>query len=275
MVVDVHSHDFPDAIAPRAMAGMSRMTEGTLWAVGDGTLTNHLDHLECAGVDRAVSCPIATKPSQFEVIFRRALAIRDGVFGERARRMIVPFASVHPDDPDVKAHLKAIADAGIKGVKFHSYYQDFSLVESRSLRMFRIIADLGLVVQCHAGGDVSWKDTFGMCGPAEIAALMKECPGLKLVAAHLGGCFRYPPHEVDRLLDCGVYIDTSALHWRWFHDEEMRLLRSWPSDRIMFATDFPWVHYPEAISWVKSVRAPEDWDALFGGNACRLLGIRP
>ena len=273
MVVDVHSHDFPDAIAPRAMAGMCRETDGVLWPVGDGTLANHLDHMEHSGVDRAVLCPIATKPSQFEVIFHRALAIRDGMFGERARRMIVPFASVHPDDPDIKGHLKSIADAGIKGVKIHPYYQDFSLVESRSIRMFRIIADLGLVVQCHAGCDVSWRGISGKCGSAEIATLMKECPSLKLIAAHLGGCFGYPPHEVDRLLDCGVYVDTSALHWRWFHDEEMRLLRSWPSDRIMFATDFPWVHYPEAISWVKSVRAPEDWDALFGGNACRLLGI--
>ena len=190
MLVDVHSHDFPDAIAPRAMAGMCRETEGVLWPAGDGTLANHLDYMECSGVDRAVSCPIATKPSQFEVIFRRALAIRDGVFGERARRMIVPFASVHPDDPDVKAHLKAIADVGIKGVKFHSYYQNFSLVEDRAIKMFRMIADLGLVVQCHAGGDVSWKDTLGMCSPAEIAALMKECPGLKFIAAHLGGCFR-------------------------------------------------------------------------------------
>ena len=273
MIVDFHAHNFPDAIAPRAMAGMSRAVAGWLWPCADGTLANHLDHMERAGVDCAVSCPIATKPSQFEVIFRRALAIRDGVFGERARRMIVPFASVHPDDPDVKSHLKAIADAGIKGVKFHPYYQDFSLVEGRSLRMFRIVADLGLVVQCHSGGDISWKEASGMCGPQEIEVLMKECPRLKFIAAHLGGCFRYSAREVDRLQDFGVYIDTSALHRRWFHDDEMRLLRSWPSDRIMFATDFPWVHYPEAIAWVKSVRAPEDWEALFGGNACRLLGI--
>ena len=57
------------------------------------------------------------------------------------------------------------------------------------------------------------------------------------------------------------------------YDEEMRLLRSWPTDRLLFATDFPWVHYPEAVAWVKSVRVPEDWPAVFGGNACRLLGI--
>ena len=272
-IVDVHCHDFPDAIAARAMAGMCRMTAGVLWSVGDGTLANHLDHLDLAGVDRAVMCPIATKAGQFEIILRRARRIMDGDCGERARAKIVPFASVHPDDPDVMAHLEAIAAAGIRGVKFHPYYQDFSLVDRRVWPMFGKIADLGLVVQCHAGGDVSWRDLRGMCGPREIETLLKNCRGLTFIAAHLGGCFQYPPHEVDRLLDCGAYIDTSALHHRWHRDEEMRLLRSWPTDRIMFGTDFPWVHYPEAIRWVKSVRDPADWPALFGGNACRLLSI--
>lgn len=273
MVIDFHSHDFPDAIAVRAMASMCRMTEGTLWPVGDGTLTNHLDHMELAGIDLAVSCPIATKPAQWEIILRRAKAIMSGECGERARRMIVPFASVHPRDPDAAAHLEEIARAGVKGVKFHPYYQDFSLADPSFRPVFAKIADLGLVVQCHAGGDVSWADTTGMCGPDEIASLLRAVPGLRFVAAHLGGCFRYPPHAVDVLLGLGCMVDTSALHARWPMDEEVRILRSWPTDRILFGTDFPWVHAPEAIGWVRSVRDPRDWDALFGGNARRLLGI--
>ena len=53
----------------------------------------------------------------------------------------------------------------------------------------------------------------------------------------------------------------------------MRVLRSWPTDRILFGTDFPWVQYSEAIRWVKSVRDPRDWNALFGDNARRLLNL--
>ena len=68
-------------------------------------------------------------------------------------------------------------------------------------------------------------------------------------------------------------VDTSALHWRWSMDEEVRILRSWPTELTLFGTDFPWVHYPEAIRWVKSVRDPRDWDAVLGGNARRLLEI--
>ena len=196
-----------------------------------------------------------------------------GALGERAREMIVPFGSIHPHDPDYAAHLEAMAAAGLKGVKFHCYYQDFSLADRAVWPIFRKIAELGLVVQCHCGADVSWRDERGKCGPGEIATLLKNVRPLKFIAAHLGGCDGYPPHATDAVLECGAYVDTSVLHHTWFHDEEMRILRSWPRERILFGTDFPWVHYPEAISWVKSVRDPADWADLFGNNACRLLGL--
>ena len=273
MIIDVHSHDFPDSIALRAMSGMSRMTEGVLYPVGDGTLANHCEHLALAGIDKAVSCPIATKPQMFEGLFRRAVAIRDGELGERAQRMIVPFASVHPLDPDVMAHLDMIASARLKGVKFHCYYQDFSLADRELWPIFAKIADLGLVVQCHCGSDIGWRSLRGLCGPREIAVLLKNVRGLKFVAAHLGGCDGYPPHATDLVLECGAYIDPSVLHRRWHYDEPMRILRSWPTERILFGTDFPWEHYPEAIRWVKEVRDPKDWNSVFWGNAAKLLGI--
>ena len=273
MIIDFHSHDFPDAIAAKAMAKMCRQTEGTLWPSGDGTMTNHLDSMEKAGVDKAVLCQIATRPNQWEFILRRSAAIMSGELGERARRMLIPFGSVHPLDPDAPAHIEEFAKAGIKGIKFHPYYQDFRLADPAMLPVFRRIADLGLIVECHSGGDVSWKDLRGYCGPEEIAKLVDAVPSLRFVAAHLGGCFRYPSHATDVLLDRGVYIDTSALAFRWHYDEEIRLLRSWPTDRILFATDFPWVDYGEAIAHVRSVRDRADQPALFSGNALRLLGL--
>ena len=90
MIIDFHSHNFPASIACRAMSAMCHVTEGHLWAAGDGTLANHLDHLQSAKVDKAVMCPIATKPTQHGIILRTACAIRDGAMGERAAKMIVP-----------------------------------------------------------------------------------------------------------------------------------------------------------------------------------------
>lgn len=273
MIVDFHSHDFPDGIAARAISKMCRMTRGTLWPAGDGTLSNHLDRMEEAGIDLAVSCPVATNPAQAGRILDRALAIRDGALGERAARMIVPFASVHPADPVWEKRLDDIAAHGIKGLKLHPYYQDFKLDDPAVLPMFRKIAELGLVVECHAGFDVGYPSRNDACSPAEIAALLRSVKNLKFVAAHLGGCAGSAPHATDGILELGAYIDTSALHRDWHKDEEMRILRSWPRDRILFGTDFPWTDGAEAIRWVRSVREPADLDDLFGRNALRLLGM--
>jgi len=255
------------------MTGMCRSLEGRLTPSGAGTLENHLDHMDLAGVDKAVLCPIATKPEQFEIILRRAQRILSGEAGERAKQKIIPFASLHPADPDWASHLEAIARTGIRGVKFHPYFQDFSLADPSVWPIFQKVAELGLVVQCHCGQDLGYLSRLDSCGPHETATLLRNVPGLKFIAAHLGGCLGYAPHATDELLELGAYIDTSALVQDMHKDEEMRLLKDWPRDRILFGTDFPWTHYPESIAWVKSVRAHEDWSALFGENATRLLGI--
>ncbi len=273
MIIDVHSHNFARSVAARAMSGMCHALDGRLEPSGDGTLETHLNSLDIYGVDKAVLCQIATKPSQFDIILKRARDILSGALGARAQAKIVPFASVHPLDPDWSRHLDLIAAAGIRGVKFHPYYQDFSLADPSVWPMFRKIAELGLVVQCHAGRDLGYSDRTDACGPDEIATLLRHVKGLTFIAAHLGGCSGYAPHATDELLDLGAYIDTSALVQDHHKDEQLRLLRSWPTERILFATDWPWTHYPEELAWVKAVRKAEDLPAVLGGNAQRLLGI--
>jgi predicted TIM-barrel fold metal-dependent hydrolase len=273
MIVDFHCHNFPRSVAARALAALSQRTGGRLNPAADGTLENHLDHLDLAGVDKAVMMPVATKPTQFDVILSTAKAIRDGFYGERAARKIVPFGSVMPSDPYWARHLEELADAGIKGLKIHPYYQNFSLSDPTVRPFFAKIADLGLVVLCHSGYDIGYPGRYDSCAPADIVSLLKNIRGLKFVAAHLGGCSGHPSHATDDLVECGAYIDTSALHLNQHKDEEMRLLRCWPRERILFGTDFPWAHYPETIRWVGSVRAHEDLPDLLGGNACRLLEI--
>jgi len=274
MIIDFHSHCFiPDSIAHRAIKGMAQVVDGVLWPVGDGSLSNHLDQIEHDGIDMAAMLPICTKPTQFAVVMRNAEAIRSGELGERARRLLYPFVSIHPADRNWEAHLEEAAAKGFRGIKVHPYYQNYSLEDPRVWPMFRKMASLGLVVQCHCGYDVGYPGRYDACGPKEIATLLRNAPGLKFVAAHLAGCAGFPPHATDELLDLGCYADTSALAKDWMKDEQMRICRSWPTERLLFGTDFPWVKYSEAVRWVKSIRAPEDWDAVFSGNARRLLGL--
>ena len=81
-VIDFHTHNFPDVLAPRAIESMAEKLEGRLVPFGDGTVATQLRDMAAAGVDKAVVCPVATKPAQFQAILDRAKAVRDGEFGE-------------------------------------------------------------------------------------------------------------------------------------------------------------------------------------------------
>ena len=277
MIIDFHTHNFPDALAPRAIAAMVENLRHQFVPFGDGTLACQLAAAKVDGIDRCVMCPIATKPSQADVILRTALDIRDGALGEEAARVIIPLASVHPADPEFKLKLKAIADAGIPGIKLHPYYQGFRLGDPSVFPFFAAVRDLGLVVIVHCGFDHGFPDEPMSCGPTEIAALLKSVPGLGplFVAAHLGGHLGSPSGATDMLLESGCLIDTACLEMLQDAPEPIRIMETWPTERVLFGTDYPWNRQRRLVEWVKAHRLAADYEAIFHENAERILGGGP
>ncbi|MBR1589300.1 MAG: amidohydrolase [Kiritimatiellae bacterium] len=276
MIIDFHTHNFPDAIAPRAIASMVEMLRHQFVPFGDGTLACQLADAKANGIDRCVMCPIATKPSQADVILRSALEIRDGARGEEAARVIMPLASVHPADPDFKVHLKAIADSGIPGIKLHPYYQGFRLDDPSVFPFFAAVRDLGLFVIAHCGYDHGFLNVPMCCGPVEIAALLAAVPGLgpRFVAAHLGGREGNPPGATDMLLDTGCLIDTACLEMLQDNPDAIRVMETWPAERIVFGTDYPWNRQRRLVEWVMAHRPdPSEQERIFHLNAERMLGL--
>ena len=221
-------------------------------------------------------CPVATKPSHFQVILDRAKAVRDGEFGEEAATRLIQLGSVHPADRDYAAHLKEVAAAGFKGIKLHPYYQGFRLDDPRVFPYFAALRDAGLFVVVHCGLDLGYVGQSIDCGPKEIAALFTRVPGLdrRFVAAHLGGFSGAPPHAVDRLLDSACFIDTAVLEVDQPKDEPRRIMAEWPADRIVFGTDYYWTSQRQLVEWVMALRPdPADREKIFHLNAERLLGL--
>ena len=50
-IIDFHTHNFPDALAPRAIESMVQKLKGVLLPVGDGTLATQLRDMDKAGVE--------------------------------------------------------------------------------------------------------------------------------------------------------------------------------------------------------------------------------
>ena len=61
-LVDIHTHCFPDAVAPRAMANL--IAEYRVNPVGDGTLGNLRQHMAASRVSASIVLPVATRPDQ-------------------------------------------------------------------------------------------------------------------------------------------------------------------------------------------------------------------
>ena len=274
-VIDFHTHNFPDVLAPRAIESMARKLRGSLVPFGDGTVATQLRDMAAAGVDKAVVCPVATKPAQFQTILDRAKAVRDGEFGEEAANRLVQLCSVHPADPDFEGHIGQVAAAGFKGVKVHPYYQGFSLGDPKVVPYFRAVRDAGLFVIAHCGIDLGFVEAPMVCGPSQIASLLKAVPGLKFVAAHIGGCGGNPPHATDALLEFeNCFLDTAVVNVCDDDAECRRVMSEWPAERLLFATDYFWRDERFVAGWVRQCRPdPAEQELVFSENAHRLLGL--
>lgn len=106
MVIDFHTHAFPDKIAEKTIAILADRS-GTA-ASTDGTVDGLIGSMKDAGVDISVVLPVVTKPSQFESI---------NAFAERINSLpgIISFGGIHPDCEDSEKKIDALADAGFRG----------------------------------------------------------------------------------------------------------------------------------------------------------------
>lgn len=273
MLIDTHVHTFPDDLAARALKKLVEKTNNFIAPAGDGTIAGLLKAMRRDGVDYAVVCPIATKPAQFDGILAEALAIRDGARGPEASRHLIPFASVHPDDEARFEHLSRVAQSGLCGVKLHPYYQPCVLDAPHLLEYFRCCRDLNLVVQCHCGFDIGFPFE-PICGPERVARVMREVPGLRFIAAHLGG-WRQWGGTIEQVLGKDVYLDTAVLEPHFQEEAVGRILREHPADKLLFATDWPWLGFAEGVRFIQAAGLKSERErALLGGNAAALLGVR-
>jgi predicted TIM-barrel fold metal-dependent hydrolase len=274
-LIDFHTHNFPEELAPRAIDVMVKKLRGCLMPVGDGTLVTQLSDMKKSGVSHSVVCPIATKPSQFQVILERAKAVRDGVYGDEAAKCLVQLCSVHPDDQNYELHFKEIAAQGFKGIKIHPYYQGFSLADPKVVSFFSAARDSGLFVISHCGFDLGFTDVPMICGPDQISTLLRAVPDLVFIAGHLGGCGGNQPHATDKLLDFpNCYIDTAVISVCDDDPESQRIMSEWPAERIVFGTDYFWRDAAFLAEWVRRYRSnSSDQQKIFSDNAKFLLGL--
>ena len=105
MVIDFHTHIFPDAIAKKTIDLLQQRSGIT--PATDGTLNGLLQSMERTGVDLSVILPVVTKPSQFESVNAFAKSVNETYAGK-----LLSFGGIHPDSADYKKELRTIKEMG-------------------------------------------------------------------------------------------------------------------------------------------------------------------
>jgi predicted TIM-barrel fold metal-dependent hydrolase len=227
-IIDFHAHAFPDQVAASAIPFLEE--EGDVKARHDGRIASLLNLMDRDGVEQSVICSIATRPSQFEAIMSWSMQIRS----ER----VIPFPSIHPNDPDILEHICKIRAAGFKGIKMHPYYQQFFLDDEKLFPAYEKISELGLILVMHTGFDIAFP-RIRRCDPKQILNVLARFPDLKMVTTHLGAWEQWD--EVEELLaGRNIYMDISYTLDQIDPQKARRIILKHPKEYILFGTDSPW-----------------------------------
>jgi predicted TIM-barrel fold metal-dependent hydrolase len=259
-IIDFHTHAFPDSIAEKAMAALKQ--EGDIKAHLDGRIASLISSMDKNGIEKSLVCSIATKPSQFEPI----LSWSKKISSER----IVPFPSLHPDDPEAAERIDRIKEQGLKGIKFHPYYQNFSIDEDRLFPLYDRISRNGLILVMHTGFDFAYEKNR-ITDPEKILKVLENFPDLKLVTTHLGAWDDWD--EVEKLLiGKEIYMEISFSLEFLNKERAYSIICRHPKEYILFGTDSPWTDQGKTLSLFKELNLEKDVEEhILRHNAIRLL----
>lgn len=238
MIVDFHTHTFPDKIAEKTIAYLAE--KGKVKPYREGTLLSLKESMKRSGVDYSVVLPVATKPEQINSINRLAAALngKDGILYAGA---------IHPECENIDEVLDGIKNEGLFGIKLHPDYQGVYFNDDRVLKILEGAARRGLYIVTHAGRDVAYPDDVH-CTPDHILYVLEKLGAIinnKLILAHLGGC-DLGAEVLEKLCGKPVYMDTAVVLDRY---PELcgRIIRKHGADKILFATDSPWADQKKYI----------------------------
>lgn len=262
MIIDIHTHVFPDDLAARAI---QHLTYGnTIPVYSDGTCDGLTASMTKAGIDFSVIMPIATKPSQVKGINQWAVEVN------QKYKNLHCFGTLHPLMDNWEEEIEYLVSVGIRGIKLHPDYQSFFVDEPEMMMKYQHIADSGLILMLHAGIDIGLPEPVH-CMPDRLAKMLDVVQGLKVIAAHMGGykCW----DDVERhLVGKNVYFDTSYSLMDMGPEQMVSLIQTHGADKVMFGTDSPWTDTKVEVDEFKALPLDDDeLDAVMGGNAEKLL----
>lgn len=259
MIIDFHTHCYPDELAVRALGAVHDVrTERS-----DGTYRGLRAALDEAGIDKAVVLPVCGRPDHEKTV--------NGFLQTLSDDKLLPFVSVHPFSRNAAALVEDYAKHGAAGIKFHTSLQNFKLDDERATTLYKKAADLGMITVFHCGRPGIYPSALD-CYPSDFRKIMRFLAPERTVLAHFGG-YGINDEELEALRSLPFFTDTSLSETQFTRERFTRLLDTFDDDRILFGSDSPWRIVKNAAKFVRSACSDEiRLQKILCGNAERLLG---
>lgn len=262
MIIDVHTHCFPNELAPRAIEKLMAHMPGTRCHT-DGTQSGLLRSMHRAGIDYSITLPVATRPDQVHTINSHALA--------HNTPPCIPFGALFPGAPDAEEQIQRLVQGGIRGVKLHPEYQDFFVDDPSLAPFYEVLEKSGLIVVFHAGWDPG-PFTRDHATPQALRTVADSYPGLRIIAAHLGG-YLMADEVVRHLAGGNLWYDTSAQIEQLNGSELARMVRVLGVERVLFGSDTPWFDQSRSLALLRDSDLDEkEIECILWRNGAALLG---
>ncbi|MDY3031902.1 MAG: amidohydrolase family protein [Clostridia bacterium] len=269
MIIDFHTHIFPDKIAKRTIEALEENIARLNIYEGHAVIGGALDDLKKSmtenNIDVSVVLPIATAPHQTNTINKFAAEINghDGIFS---------FGSLHPSQENAEEILEGIKAAGLLGIKLHPEYQQSYIDSPECIKILKKCEDLGLYTVLHAGNDIGVAPPVH-CAPERLSHVLEYVKGDKIIAAHLGGWQDWDNVE-KYLVGTPILLDTAYTVFFIERSQLIRIIKNHGSEKILFATDSPWEAQGKSAEYVRSLELEQgDIDNIMYKNAQKILNL--
>lgn len=225
-MLDVHCHVFHPKIAEKVLLFLEE--HYGISAKGKGLVEDLKFHLKEAKFSKAVVLCAATGEHQVIPANNWAISLKK-------EEMFIPFGTLHPDYQAWPKEVERLRKYRIKGLKLHPDFQGFDLTSPKLYPILEEVKqDFWLMV--HVGDNLP--PDKNPSSPDKLSKILKDFPGIKIIAAHLGGYLHWD-YVLEHLVGKDVFLDISST--LPFISKELlkKILQKHPLEKIFFGSDYP------------------------------------
>jgi uncharacterized protein len=258
-VIDFHAHIFPEKIAKKAVDAIGRYYN--IKMCGKGTAGDLVSEGSKIGVEKYIVHSSATIPEQ-------VIPINDFIIETCAKYpSFIGFGTLHPFFKNCDNEIERIISCGIKGIKLHPDFQNFSIDDESMMPVYRAIGSK-LPILIHMGDE-----NKNSSSPSRLCNVLDRFPECTFIAAHLGGYQKWN-ESLELLSDRNVYFDTSSSLAFLKPEESLKIIRAHGTERVLFGSDYPmWNHTDELERFSKLNLSREERMQILYKNASSLLNL--